>query len=71
MIWVGRGGGGGVREGLRFEEDRNMSCHARVGNDDDEFEFLDSGSVYGTSSICFSFLCDRQLCFMLFVFVIK
>lgn len=27
-----------------------MSCHARV----DEFEFLDSGSVYGTNSICFS-----------------
>ena len=48
-----------------------MSCHARVGDDDDEFEFLDSRSVYGTSSICFSFLCERQLCFMLFVFVIK
>ena len=48
-------GGGGVGEGLRFEADRNLSCHARVGDDDDEFEFLDSGSVYGTSSICFSF----------------
>lgn len=39
---------------MRFEADRNMSCHARVGDADDEFEFLESGSVYGTNSICFS-----------------
>jgi hypothetical protein len=60
--WDWSGGG----EGLRIEADRNMSCHGGVGDEFDEVEFLESGSLlYGTNSI-FQFERERE-CLCLWV----